>query len=870
MKSIIQLPRICFALLLGFLLQSSPSLAHFGSKGPYGGSVSCGIVNDTVVYLGCVNGGVFYSSKQSLTGWTPKPVGLRSGKITALAHTGTYLFAGTADSGIFRFTGFIGTDRYWVKVNTGLNNLQIKSMVAIDSITLLAGTNGGGVYKTTNKGATWTAANTGLSGTAIITGLVKAGSRIIATSQAGGLFKSDDNGATWSDFNDVNTLNISGTNALSYNSATGELLVVNSSGLFITTSASTATVAPTYTASQTGLPGGINIRSISNNGTNWYLATDQGVYTSITGTISWLTANTNLTTLDVNVVVPVPFSSSRLVVGTNKGGIFKSPASSISWTSNNTSFNNLATYSIATSGNQVIIAATEQGVFRSTDLAATYTAANSGLTDNSNVTDLEFLGTNLLASTKNAGVFISADTGKTWVTLNNGLNESNIKDILIVGSNMFLFSASGKVYQWNNNVLTWTNIQTGLSGGIIPTSLTLFNNKLLLTTLGNGVFVKPVTGSTWAAANTNLTNLNVTSSTFSGKKVFVGTNGNGVFVSDTAAISWTNTTTPSVSFTTIVGLDGSKVQAMASNGAYVFASFKGELLATKDDGATWVGATQFNLPSYSNISKIVFTQLAPGRMFVTTENNCLYSNSMSELPLAARVSVDKATSCNGVSDGVASALAAGGSAPFTFLWQNGQTTSSVSGLGAGTYSVVISDNSTNKDTLTFTVGQPSVLSISTGSTPASTAYSSDGSGIVTVSGGTTPYNYLWNNFSTTATITNISAGIYTVHVTDYNGCEIAANTTVSAPTATGINTLKGNSESMTLYPNPNNGNFSIDFGNDTQAKTIEITNSIGVVMQSIKGNIEQLVKINANYSSGIYFVKITTGDKIEIKKIIIE
>src|SRR6185295_2379214 len=143
------------------------------------------------VYIGTANGGVFESTSQKLVGWRPRPVGLKSGKITALAHSGKYLFAGTADSGMYIFTGFVGSDRYWQKINNGLGNLKILSLLAVDTATILAGTNGGGVYKTVNKGATWTHVSSANLDNDAITGIIQAGSKAVLLSLSHGVYISD-------------------------------------------------------------------------------------------------------------------------------------------------------------------------------------------------------------------------------------------------------------------------------------------------------------------------------------------------------------------------------------------------------------------------------------------------------------------------------------------------------------------------------------------------------------------------------------------------------------------------------------------------------------------------------------------------------
>lgn len=629
MKSTYKLIKNKLFITATFIFMVTATFAHFGSKGPFAGSVSCGIVNDTLVYLGTTDGGVFFSTKQALTGWSAKPVGLKSGKITALAHSGKYLFAGTADSGVYIYTGFVGTDRYWNKINKGLTNLKITSLIAIDSITVLAGTNGGGIFKTTDKGANWV----DVSGTGSgvdhynINSFAKAGSRIIHTSD-GGVWASDDKGVTWIDFNDTNTDHINNS-AISYNTTTNEILVVNTVGLYISSSASTTTT-PSFSAAQTGLPANTNIRSISNNGVNWYLATDKGVFVSPTGTINWTLVNTALPTVDINTVIPF---QTNLIAGTNKEGVYKTSAASISWTANNTNFNNIVTHSMITSGVALVVAATEKGVYVSKDLAASYTRSNKGLTDSLNVTDLAISNGILYAATKNAGMFSSADSGKTWTTFNSGLSSTNLKKIFANGSYLYALASNGDVYEYSST--SWTKIQNGLPAGVTPTSLAFYGNSLLLSTYGHGVYTKARSAAIWTIANTGLSNLNATSVTSLGSKLFAGTDGSGVFVSDSTAINWTATSATSIAHTVIIGLNGSKIQAMATYDGYVFASYKGGLLATSDNGVTWIaGGNQFNLPSYSDVNKISFVTT---RVFVTTENNALYSNALSELPVISGV-----------------------------------------------------------------------------------------------------------------------------------------------------------------------------------------------------------------------------------------
>ncbi|MEY3417268.1 MAG: hypothetical protein RL060_1380, partial [Bacteroidota bacterium] len=223
------------AVFAAMLCMYQISFAHFGSKGPLGGTVTTFCVikknnsqTDSLIFAGTANGGIYQSTNG--TSWSAKPVGLKSGKITAITHTGKYLFAATADSGIFRFTGFVSADRYWEKVNTGLTNLDVTALIAIDSITVLAGTNGGGVFKSTNKGASWTSVNNPNLHHLEIAGFAKKGNRIYVIDK--GIWGTDDLGDSWFDANAIETKHINGTKAVSYNATSNEMFLLNEDGLF--------------------------------------------------------------------------------------------------------------------------------------------------------------------------------------------------------------------------------------------------------------------------------------------------------------------------------------------------------------------------------------------------------------------------------------------------------------------------------------------------------------------------------------------------------------------------------------------------------------------------------------------------------------
>jgi large repetitive protein len=138
-------------------------------------------------------------------------------------------------------------------------------------------------------------------------------------------------------------------------------------------------------------------------------------------------------------------------------------------------------------------------------------------------------------------------------------------------------------------------------------------------------------------------------------------------------------------------------------------------------------------------------------------------------------------SCNGASTGSATISASGGTAPFTYVWTpNVSTTATATNLSAGTYTVQVTDNGGCSSSISVTLSQPTAITATQNST-ASCSNMSNGSASVTASGGTTPYTYLWaSNNSTSSTLSNVSAGTYSVTITDATSCSITSNVTVSS------------------------------------------------------------------------------------------
>ena len=126
--------------------------------------------------------------------------------------------------------------------------------------------------------------------------------------------------------------------------------------------------------------------------------------------------------------------------------------------------------------------------------------------------------------------------------------------------------------------------------------------------------------------------------------------------------------------------------------------------------------------------------------------------------------------CHGDSTGSIDISVSGGVSPYTYQWNNGETTQDINNLTEGTYSVIVTDSNgcTVYDTIELT--EPTEIILSSTNTNILCHGDSTGSIDLSVSGGVSPYTYQWSNGETAQDINNLTEGTYSVIVTDSNGC----------------------------------------------------------------------------------------------------
>jgi hypothetical protein len=170
---------------------------------------------------------------------------------------------------------------------------------------------------------------------------------------------------------------------------------------------------------------------------------------------------------------------------------------------------------------------------------------------------------------------------------------------------------------------------------------------------------------------------------------------------------------------------------------------------------------------------------------ITDANGCTTSSSATlTQPISGIVLTETHSNvlCQGNTTGSIDLTVTGGSGTYSYSWDNGQNTEDLLNLSAGIYTVTVTDNSNCTSILSVTITEPvSALSASATVTNVLCNGNSTGAIDLAVSGGTGPYSYNWSNGLLIEDISNLTAGTYTVVVTDNNGCTITSNSIVTEP-----------------------------------------------------------------------------------------
>ena len=222
------------------------------------------------------------------------------------------------------------------------------------------------------------------------------------------------------------------------------------------------------------------------------------------------------------------------------------------------------------------------------------------------------------------------------------------------------------------------------------------------------------------------------------------------------------------------------------------------------------------------------SQLSAGiySVAISDINNCPAYNTdviITEPSVLTESIIIENISCNNLSDGSINLSISGGTFPYSSIWTGlggfYSTNEDVFQLLEDTYSVVITDVYNCSIVVEAIITNPLPLQYNITSQDVSCNSGDDGSISLNISGGIAPYNYLWNNSSIAQNLSSISAGSYSVNVTDDNGCAlptiytniIEPNPSTIIETHTNVSCFGYSTGSINISYTPVNNNISYNY-----------------------------------------------------------
>jgi len=229
------------------------------------------------------------------------------------------------------------------------------------------------------------------------------------------------------------------------------------------------------------------------------------------------------------------------------------------------------------------------------------------------------------------------------------------------------------------------------------------------------------------------------------------------------------------------------------------------------------------------------------------------------LGFEATATVIQNVSCNGEASGSFEVNPSSGTAPFTFtIGNDSQENGLFENMVAGSYEISVTDANGCSATATVEISEPDVIELTAETTDSNSIFG-NGSISLTVTGGTGNYTYDWSNGETTANLSDLGIGEYTVTITDEAGCSITESYSIGGVTA--------NREAfeLNIYPNPVINQITISHGE--KVKEISLMDANGKIILEQKASGKETLLEMTRLPAGMYFIRLDDG---KMKRIIKE
>ncbi|NSW45858.1 MAG: gliding motility-associated C-terminal domain-containing protein [Bacteroidales bacterium] len=362
------------------------------------------------------------------------------------------------------------------------------------------------------------------------------------------------------------------------------------------------------------------------------------------------------------------------------------------------------------------------------------------------------------------------------------------------GNSISLTATGGTTYLWNTSE---TNNTINVSPSTTTTySVTVTDNTTQCSATANHTVTVNSNPTITFSGNTSICENETTTITASGGNQYLWNTGettNSITVSPHVgqtiySVTVTNISTQCSATSSVTVTVNASPTAIAGNDTTICSGTSAQLHASGGVSYVWFPTTTLNssttatplaTPSDTTTYSVVVTNAQGCKDTATVTVNVAKINSINI--------VSTSVNCPEGHDGALSVSSISGVLPFTYNWSNGQTTSSINNLAAGTYQLTITDGMGCTYSYSATVTQPASFNGTTNIQDVSCFNGNNGAISLTIIGGTSPYTYIWNNGNQTNNPTNLSAGNYNVTVTDSHNCTYIINDILVNQPASALN-----------------------------------------------------------------------------------
>jgi len=491
------------------------------------------------------------------------------------------------------------------------------------------------------------------------------------------------------------------------------------------------------------------------------------------------------------------------------------------------------------------------------NLAGTYTLTVTNQTNGCSATDSVAVATNTIPPTANAGTDMSLTCSATSLTL-NGTGSASGANITYAWTGSGIVSGGATTAPVVNAVGTYTLTVTNQTNGCSSTDQVIVAGSITPPTANAGseqtltciTTTVPLNGTgsssganiTYAWAGPGIVSGETTTSPVvnaAGTYTLTVTNQTNGCTASSQVMVLSNTTLPVASAgpDTSIACTNAEIQlngSGSSSGANIVYAWSGSGILSGGSTAT----PMVNLGGTYTLT-------------VTNQNNGCSATDQASVVINTALGLEvqmTQVNCFGNNTGTATAIASGGNGNYTYAWSTGATTAPITGLVAGTYSVTTTNGNCTA-TSSAMVSQPPVLIVNVLTTAETVPGASDGAATAMATGGTSDYTFVWSTGATTAAITGLVPGTYSVTASDSQGC--------TASTAAEVNNAICSGFAVALTPtdmvcqDDMTGSVTAAVASGTEPFTFEWSN----------GDTDPLI---SGLAAGVYSVSITDANNCSL------